>query len=572
LSIPAGTIYEFWLKEPQVSLYSIEGMYSWSSAQAAAQQDAITAFYSMGERLPKEGAGAFSKEEAIAMGGRATAVNRQKAPASARAHGPLRKPASNSPEMGAYYEAWRILVNYTTRVYTEAALTAFNADLRRYRAAEDAMRMERAYGSVRPAADAPVKTSQRFRLSAVTITQLYDENGLTHDWGKRATFYYAIAGAAPLELRGAEAVMKARTSGELPEGVPLVDVGCATCGIRHSATGGLDPVKTQLAVRANSELVSFFLFYETRCPKGGLHAISGATCTKCGLELAHLTAVRTQGARAYYSKYVDVFAVERATPLMLTKESRPASEGVPAASATAPEIAEWTFDYSIITDAAALVSTTPAVLEAVGATGGREFVDISEGRGAPPPPESPADPRITVADATARSMFANYLALRRAPIAAPSIQAILLEAGVAVEEQVTKFAELPDLGADYCQTFSEIAATRSPADTLSFAIQSYCQFAVTLAAFSPLGNVIAKNALNDLVRSVRRMSKPGVFDWAIFSGERELLEEDEGAPDQVGDIGEDIAEEGPEDESTDPFSGENIDYDTSEDNPNNALE
>ena len=68
------------------------------------------------------------------------------------------------------------------------------------------------------------------------------------------------------------------------------------------------------------------------------------------------------------------------------------------------------------------------------------------------------------------------------------------------------------------------------------------------------------------------MSKPGVFDWAIFSGERELLEEEEGAPDQVGDIGEDIEATGPEDETSDPFSGENIDYDTSENNPNNELE
>jgi hypothetical protein len=559
LSIPAGTIYEFWLKEPQVSLYSIDGMYSWSSAQAAAQQDAITTFYNMGEPSisiapPKVKGGRDSKQRL-----------------TADRHSPLRKLASNSPEMGAYYEAWRLLVNYTTQVYTEAALSAFNTDLQRYRTAEDAMRLDRAYGSVWPAADAMVKDSQRFRLSAITITQLYDENGLTHDWGKRATFYYAIANAAPLELRGTEAVITARSTGALPEGAPLVDVGCATCGIRHSATGSLDPAKTQLAVRANSELVSFFLFYETRCPKGGLHSISGATCTQCSLELAHLTAVRTPGARAYYSKYVDVFAAERATTHALSKENRPTAEAVPAAPATPPEIAEWTFDYSIITDAAALVSTTPSVLEAVGATGGREFVDISEGRGAPSPPESPADPRITVADATARSMFANYLALRRTPIASPGIQAILLEAGVPAEEQATKLAELPDLGADYCYSFAAIAAARTPADTLSFAIQSYCQFAVTLAAFSPLGNVIAKNALNDLVRSVRRMSKPGVFDWAIFSGERELLEEDEGAPDQVGDIGEDVAEEGPEDESTDPFSGENIDYDTSEDNPNNAL-
>jgi hypothetical protein len=579
LSIPTGTIYEFWLKEPQVSLYSAEGLYSWSSAEAEKQQAAVAAFYATGvtggsnkKQARERSARERSAHERSAHERSAHAKNQARALTTGFVvHRPL-----NSPEMGAYYEAWSLLVKYTTQVYNETALASFEADLQRYRTAEDALQRERAYGHVRAEAASTVTTSQRFKPSSVEITQLYDENGLAHDWGKKATFYYAASkeAASEIELRGVEAVMKARTAGQLPEGAPLVDVGCAVCGLRHSALRTLDPAKTVAAVRANSELVSFFLFYETRCPMGGTHTPlkAGGACSACGIEPADLLSVRSASARAYYAKYAEKFTAERI--LAATSSQKRASATASSLGPVGPPIdaAAWSYDYSIITDAAALAETTPAVIEAVGATAGREFADIVEGRGALPPPDTPADPRITVADATARAMFANYLALRRSPIATPALQELFTAAGVSAEDQAATLAALPDLGAEYCRQFAAVVAARTPADSLNFAIQSYCQFAVTLAAASPLGKVIAKNVLHNLVRSARRMSKPGVFDWAIFSGERELLEEEESAPDQVGDIGEDIEATGPEDETSDPFSGENIDYDTSENNPNNELE
>jgi hypothetical protein len=107
-----------------------------------------------------------------------------------------------------------------------------------------------------------------------------------------------------------------------------------------------------------------------------------------------------------------------------------------------------------------------------------------------------------------------------------------------------------------------------PAEVLAFAIQSLCRFALSIAQAGSLGMLVAKNGLQDVVRSVRRFSKPGQFDWAIFSGERELLLEDELAPDQIGDVGEDV-EAVQNGQALETFSGEHIDYDTSEDNPNN---
>ena len=587
LSIPLGTIYEFWLKEPDVSLYT-DDMYYWSSGDVEKHQKSVSAFYSI------EGGGESQQDSLFAYilekeGGRVLKQHNDKKSAlktiSQKFH--VKRPV-DAPEMGAFYEAWRLLVEYTTKVYTADAQDKFMSELLRYRKAESAMLLEKSYGMVRPEADPPVGKSQRFHKVPVSINALYDENGLSHNWGKAATFYYKGSKNTSIDdttkstdpvkeyvYRHVDSVMKARMSGELPEGVPLVDVGCAVCGLRQSELHRLDTDKIKIAVRTDSELVSFYLFYETRCPLGGVHDWRGA-CTKCGLEPALLQAIRSAAARSYYTKYAEMFAKERSlSALTMQQSNKYAAERdkkeikEAAAKATADDtspISHWVFDYSQITDAAALANTTPAVLEAVGAAAGREFNDIVEGRDPPGPPESPADPRIYIADSTARTMFAHYHALRSSASTTLSVN-LLAEAGM--DNQKEAIAQLPDLEKDYCKNFAVILKTRTPADALNFAIQSYCAFANTLAAVSPLGKLIAKKALENVILGVRRMSRPGVFDWAIFSGERDLIEEEEGAPDQIGDVGEDV--EAPNDDAN-LYSGENIDYDVSEDNPNNQAE
>lgn len=100
--------------------------------------------------------------------------------------------------------------------------------------------------------------------------------------------------------------------------------------------------------------------------------------------------------------------------------------------------------------------------------------------------------------------------------------------------------------------------------------------AVTVAATSGgpewaarLGQAFAKKELETILRNQKLFSKPGAFNWAIFvSGDDEAE-----LGDQAGDVGEDVLEdmlvgEG-EEALDDPYSGENMDYDTSEQEPNN---
>lgn len=572
LLVPPDTTYEFWLKSPRVTLYT-SAMYSWPTN--GAERDASIALFYEGKPVPS---GLGIK---YWMGGREKA--RKKAhekthePSHEKTHEQNTK-AGASAEAGAYFEAWRLLVQYSTNVYNEAGLTAYNEELLRYRNAEGALRLEHAFRMSRASAKPRTGRSQAFVRAAVVVSQLYDEAGEPHDWGKKATYYYAQESQTEntLTFKGVPAVMAARASGALPAAAALTDVGCAICGIRRSAVGTLDAAKVAAAVRAISEVSMFFLYYESRCPVGGIHDWVGAgACKQCGLDPAAPRAPRSAAARAYYTKYREVFAKDRSLPLANVRDLATPTEQNKTLNAPAKVIeaaSAWEPDYSRVTSAAALIGTTAAVFEAIGASSGRPFAEIAEGTDSPPPPELATDPRIKVADATTRAYFAEYLLMRRGPLAGPALQNLFTEAAIPAEDQARALADLPDPPTDYCEVFSEVLRSRTPAIALSFAIQSLCEFAVTLAAASALGTAAAKNILTQVVQGVRRMSKPGVFDWGIFSGERILDEEDEDDPDQVGDVGEDIQPAEVADDDPNPFSGENIDYDTSEDNPNNAPE
>ena len=228
---------------------------------------------------------------------------------------------------------------------------------------------------------------------------------------------------------------------------------------------------------------------------------------------------------------------------------------------------EFVADYELVVEAATLAGTTPAVLDAIGASAGRDFRDVVAGEAVPDPPSVKSDPRIYVADATVRAFLADYYRLRANPqqfaSEADASEADASEADARVSPQA-----LPDIGLSYRDDFAFLLKMRAPAEVLTFVIQSLCKFVLTVARSSPTGMAVAKSSLQSIVQGVRRLSKPGQFDWAIFSGERELLLEDELAPDQVGDVGEDV-EAVQNSHSMETISGDNIDYDTSENNPNN---
>ena len=599
LEVPAGTSFEYWLKDPRVTLYNDVYMFGDSPDRTVD----IKEFYRGVANDDPAARAAVAKTVRFWLGGEARAKRtlQRARPAWAKNApvnpnwAPVHDLRAHAAERGAFFEAWRLFVMYSTTVTSPAAEAAYKTELARYRDAEDALRTSHAYSMARPTvpaeklAEKRAGLSQRFVATAVSITQLYDELGAPHDWSRKATFFFASDNksdtksdtksdnkSALLEIEvkgGARGVMAAREAGTLPADARLVDVACATCGVRRSEVQTLNAKRTAASVRALSELAAFFMYYESRCPvrnaeTSGVHEWVEGRCV-CGLEVAVAMATAGSSAaiaaarRAYYDKYSAEFSRARqaAAHDMYTQPDNvgelapgPSDRHRPAADAS-----PWISNYSLVVEAAALAATTPAVIEAIGAAAGREFADIVEGRGAPPPPEKMSDPRIYVADAAVRALLADYGALRNG---APS--AALRNGAPSAAPLDT--SSLPNIGDAYCAEFAEMRRARSPADVLAFAIESVCKYSLQIAKSSPIGEDVAKRALDNVVRGVRRLSKPGPFDWSVFNGDRERVDEEAQVPDQVGDVGEDVVVRGADPDAA-PSSSRNIDYEA-EDNPN----
>lgn len=305
-------------------------------------------------------------------------------------------------------------------------------------------------------------------------------------------------------------------------------------------------------------------------------------CSKCGL--GPDTETRPERAREYYDRYAAAFH-----SAAHTNEFTEAARHSPAAP-DHPRVTwprgnpSWQTDYSLIVQAAELVGVTPATVEAIGATGGREYADVTEGRGAPPPPTSRADPRIYAADADVRLFLSDYESLRYAATyvrTPPGVETHLVKAHVPKHEYVRLPDMLPSLDAQVYRATLEATIKENPEKALAFAIQSLCGMVLSVASAGRGGEgapppewlprlavAFAKDELAHILRGHRLLSKPGNFDWSMFeAGDDESSLQ---IQDQAADVGEDVlndlvtanTEEAPED----PFSEEHIDYDTSENN------
>ncbi len=496
--------------------------------------------------------------------------------------------------LGGYFAAYRLFARYTRGV-PPGELDSWKADMAEYRRCEAGLREAIAADSLKSYSAVPFAATQQFvppsRL--VTLAHLYDEDGAKHVWsGGGTTYYYRAGTGEPVEIRGgSKAVKRARDSGQLTPVMALEDLGCPVCGVRASEVESLDLAAVAASVRRVAEIGAFFIFYETRCPRGDIHDMgpgpNGLQCRRCGLEAGALSmvadgrAARDPVARAYYDRYRQQFVAARRQARGRARDAAPAPRPQDTRPVAAPAAAPFLADYTLVVRAAELAGTSPAAIEAIGSTEGREYSQVLEGKGAPLEPTSPSDPRIYDADAEARFFLSEYARLRhysRFVKPPPAAGPLLSAAGVPASEFPNLSEVLPDVGAGYS---AELAAARGrlgPPELLAFIVQSLCRFALDVAAakssapgrewVSRLGQAFAQKTLQQILTNQRLLSKPGAFNWTIFVEDDESFDQD-----QVGDVGEDVLAElldaAGEEAPDDPFSGAHIDYDTSEDNPNN---
>jgi hypothetical protein len=443
---------------------------------------------------------------------------------------------------------------------------------------------------------------QRHADARVPLGAIFDEEGRRHDWERRASFVFRLPGGGESVVpnKGGGGVAEARREGLLPFAAVLVDVECGGCGVRASRAGALSGARIAAALRMRSEADAFFAFFASRCPEGERHSWVAASppagapagggasrCARCGLGSAPGGGGRPEGAAAFYERYAETWRRERAAAKAAEEAAGapapgPAPGGPPPPPP--PPLAPWVPDFTRVVRAAALAETTPAALEALACAEGREWADVVEGRGAPPPPAAPEDPRVFAADAEVRSFLSDFNRLLTAARGGhPPPEAL---ADVPRHEWGRLPELLPDVGRDYLAARAEVRAAR-PAEIFAFTVQSLCEMALRIAGageapgappwLGPLGRRVAREGLEKVLRGQRLMSKPGPIDRGLFSaappGDDDADGEEDG--DVAGDVGEDVALEqeaaaAAGDDADLPFSSEHIDLGAMEDDDSGA--
>ena len=559
MEIPHGIQLEFLVKGPNINLYA--NIYEPSTKP----ENCIQAFYSFKKIPLNEGAKLSLKTW---FGGRLVYKMTKK---SANQH-------LCEAQRGAFYESYRLFTIYTKAVVDQESYDKYKIDLLDHRVCEDNLRIAQSFNAIKSYYDFKHEKTQQFTLINIPITYLYDENGIRHDWSKKVIYHYKDETGDKVVKGGPNGVKKARDEGIILQSTVLVDLECPICKLKLSNINSISKDKVTNSLRAISELDSFYIFYESRCPLGGLHDWNKTKdkCIKCEIDSIGVKAVmagaglKNQQAREYYDKYSHIFAKERA--LLQTVS-------LTETLSTAKEIQfpdEWQSEYTNIVKTAELGGVNPSVIEAIGNMESREYIDIVDGKNIPPPPDTPSDPRIYSVDAEIRLVLADYSSLQNISSSSKipmNLQELFNAVGVPKHEYAEIKRSFPDIATNYKKMFYSMLKYKDPATVYAFTIDSLCKIILEISSIQSsiswipkLAVAFAKQELQTILKNQKMFAKPTSFNWSMLDND------DNDYYDDVGDVGEDVLDDiinNDTEGTSDPFSGEGMDYDTSEDNPNN---
>jgi hypothetical protein len=496
-----------------------------------------------------------------------------------RATGNFKRPLNPLSELEniEYFESYRLISHYSKNVNTIELLDVYQEELNAFNQKEKGLRIKRAYNLVWPVYDFGYNSGQQYENEEVQISSIYDENGIAHKW----SVYIYLSDDKEMLISGYDGIKRAINSGKINLQTKLIDVQCSICNIRKTKTNKLNSDKIWKSIRQLTEYNSFFTFYESRCPIGDLHNWDSETktCTKCSMTTDNTVNKKTDSARQYFEKYIDNYhtAISKTrSPVVAISNTQ-----LPDAATTihvtkfivdfTPD--KWEYDYNAIFETSKMLDVEANVIEAIGNMDGREYADIIEGIKIPPPPTSSSDPRIYTTDAEVRYFLSEYNKLRfifkNQKIPIKTIE--LLNDAKVPEHEYSQIEKLlpPDISDNYNQKF-ELMKHARPSDVQKFSIMCLCNMVRKKMPpsepqwVSYLLSAFVKQEMTFILRNQKLFSKHGVFNWGIFEAKDYEVDVSDDEEDEELDVEE-------ENDENAQFTGANMDYDMSENNPNNEI-
>jgi hypothetical protein len=154
-----------------------------------------------------------------------------------------------------------------------------------------------------------------FSPEKLDLAQHYCPSGERHSTGK---FIYTIgSGQKDIELKCSDITnwISNNNVEQLAKfaNMKLINERCSKCNklVRTAISNQKSDKSLSEMFKKIDDVLAFYQYYNTRCPKGDLHNIINNKCTKCGLN-TNLQYFESDESDAYYNKYITIYKkVER---------------------------------------------------------------------------------------------------------------------------------------------------------------------------------------------------------------------------------------------------------------------
>ena len=435
-----------------------------------------------------------------------------------------------------YQDALNLTILYSTWVHDDDTFKRYLEFLKLAREREVSFREGAMYSKLVPENNYLTlkgisETRQIREIGLARITKLYNEEGEKHVWDRY--LWQSDSGGPDLVLSGKEIrdLREKATDGENPlEGYRSVDWISSETGIRWSETDMLSPEKVEKQLRIKSQLKAFFLYYESRCPEGGLHDFGDNTvCSKCGVDTSLLSvtgrATLKKEATAYYEKYSAVF--KKASTDTRRPVSHARKEGETRRTSTKPgkppprnfdKVLELSKILESEKGRGPTFESPQTLIQAMGATEGLTIEEVREGK-TQDPPKTVDDPKILAADNNVRELLNGYCRIyfrnkgRVANLPSPQDLDMQSKYFIPYAEAVASSREVTD----------EAQQEKWAQSILNFSIDSFCGLGVEILKAASSVAADSQTVASELQRLVRDIlyreslfTNHGEFQWAVF--------------------------------------------------------
>ena len=426
----------------------------------------------------------------------------------------------------------------------------------------------------------------------VSLGRVYDEDGNLHKFD----IYVVQDAKTTTEITVKDAAKNVEAGNRFAG--KIIDKKCSVCGQLYSTSSTLHEDKILSALQNKGIVSNFFRFFESRCPKGGLHEFEDIIkCNKCNMNIKFISQNDSKEAMAFYREYRSQYQKERDefkykdTELIDDKTvTRESFEGKMKnlSKKYEAEYSRWTFNFNQLLDLSNKLKINTNILSCLGSVEKQEYNDILTGNYIPPEAEKRNDTRIFTIASMIKNLITEYNMLRYFHrLVKPPVDLMKLIDSSGINKH--KINELPNklvlIYDEFNDRFEYFKSVKKPREIVAFVVQTFCDMCLKIWNNSDKETEKLRHSFVDyIVKKITKhdelVSKPGPFNWSLLYGEKETktaTDYDSNYDPDVDQNEDQVDEEEEEDKlvgtTADAFKGDqNLDVESDSDDFNEGNE